>query len=69
VGDTGEISVDSNIVTEITDAGKLAKLEEENNLLKEGLDEILRLVPKKLPLFMGINKLLDNKLRQVMSDS
>ena len=56
--DNGDITIEDNIV-EAVNLGDLMAQQ------REALDEILKRIPKQLPLLMGINKLLDKKLKTI----
>ena len=59
-GDQGTIDVIDNIVDAYTNSERI-------KLLEEALDAVLKIVPDKLPLFMGINELLDKKLKTILA--
>jgi len=58
--DRGVIIVENNDVEARDDMGYMADLE-------SALDHVLKLSKDKLPLFMGINEVLDNKIKNLMS--
>ena len=58
--DNGTIAVVDNIVDAESTGDKIQQLE-------EALDAVLSKTTNKLPLFMGINKLLDKKLKVILT--
>ena len=60
VSDNGIIVIEENEVEEVNYADHTAQLE-------EALDAVLSKSTDKLPLFMGINKVLDKKLKKILN--
>jgi hypothetical protein len=59
--DQGVLEVDDNVVTSYNIHERAAQIE-------EGLDKVLSLVPDKLPLFLGINPAMDEKVKALLKN-
>jgi len=60
-GDDGTITVENNVVT----SESRYDLDQKAIQTEAALDEVLKKIPEKLPLLMGINEVLDKKLKKI----
>lgn len=64
--DSGTLTVTNNVVTSISITEQILATERRAAEMEEGLDKLLSLVPDQLPLLMGINPTMDEKVKALL---